>query len=146
MESKVVDSFRGEYRFLSNFYPYPINIGKFEYPTVEHYFQAMKCVRASDREKIRKAASPGEAKKLGRKVELRKDWDDVKIKIMKVALREKFKDPTLARQLLNTGDSILVEGNVWGDVFWGKCKGRGQNILGKLLMKIRQELSAFPRK
>jgi len=80
------------------------------------------------------------AKKRGRKVTMREDWDQVKIPIMEDLLSQKFSDPVLAKKLVETGDSQLVEGNWWGDVFWGVCRGEGQNNLGKILMKIRERL------
>ena len=77
---------------------------------------------------------------MGRKVNLRKDWEDVKIQVMENGLRLKFQDPTLRKKLLATEDEELVEGNPWGDRYWGVCNGSGKNKLGKLLMKIRKEL------
>ena len=90
--------------------------------------------------KIAQATKPVTAKKMGRRVNLRKDWEDVKIQVMEKGLRLKFQDPTLRKKLLATGDEELVEGNPWGDRYWGVCNGSGKNKLGKLLMKIREEL------
>ena len=81
-----------------------------------------------------------EAKSFGRQVKLREDWESVKVDIMEMLLRQKFARPALREQLLNTQDSILINGNNYGDTFWGVCKGEGQNQLGRLLMKIRQEI------
>jgi len=55
-------------------------------------------------------------------------------------VRQKFSNPQLAKQLLDTKDFELIEGNTWGDTFWGVCSGKGQNNLGKILMQIRNEL------
>lgn len=93
------------------------------------------------RETIASANTPAEAKRLARKAVLRHDWSDVKLSIMEELLRLKFaRGSDLAQQLLNTGDQELVEVNWWNDTFWGVCNGRGANHLGKLLMKIREEL------
>ena len=136
----MIDKFRGNYWFLSNFYESPIEEENITYPTVEHYFQAQKTLNREEKLKIAKASKPAKAKKMGRKVNLRKDWEDVKIQVMENGLRLKFQDPTLRKKLLATEDEELVEGNPWGDRYWGVCNGSGKNKLGKLLMKIRKEL------
>jgi ribA/ribD-fused uncharacterized protein len=83
----------------------------------------------------------GQSKKLGKRVELRPDWEDVKIDIMRQVLKSKFtQNPELKAQLIATGDAELIEGNNWNDRFWGVCRGKGQNHLGKLLMEVRAEL------
>lgn len=138
----MIDRFDGDYAFLSNFYPSSIfdsNDG-LTYPTVEHFFQAKKSVILRERELISKADTPGQAKRMGRKVQLRSDWEDIKLLVMEDALRRKFLKPRFKEALLATGDEELVEGNHWGDTFWGVCKGVGENHLGKLLMKIREDL------
>ena len=86
------------------------------------------------------APTAKDAKRFGRQVKLRKDWDLVKVNVMEMLLRQKFARPALREQLLSTKDSILIEGNNHGDTFWGVCKGTGENYLGRLLMKIRQEI------
>jgi ribA/ribD-fused uncharacterized protein len=136
----MIDSFTGNNRFLSNFYPSRVEYEGDVYPTVEHAFQAAKTDDAADRARIRDAATPGKAKSLGRRVKLRPDWERVKVKIMHQILRTKFEDRVLAGQLLATGNEPMVEGNYWNDTFWGVSKGRGQNKLGNLLVKVRQEL------
>lgn len=140
MKSKI-DKFDGEYAFLSNFYPSIVY--DFEgntYPTVEHYFQAMKTLDPKVRKHIASAKTPGEAKRLGRRVELRSDWEDIKLKVMKHGLIQKFAEPELRNPLLRTGDAELIEGNWWGDTYWGVCNGVGENHLGQLLMEVREEL------
>lgn len=137
----MIDKFDGEYAFLSNFYPSSIfdsNDG-FTYPTVEHFFQAKKSLILKEREMISKADTPGKAKRMGRKVQLRSDWEDIKLLVMEDALRRKFSKARFREALLATGDEELIEGNWWGDTFWGVCKGVGENNLGKLLMKIRED-------
>lgn len=134
----MIDCFDKEYAFLSNFYPSFIDEGK-GYPTVEHYFQAMKTFNLAQHEKIRLAATPGQAKRFGRVCDLRADWEQVKDDIMLQALRLKFQDPELRAQLIATGDEYLVEGNTWNDCYWGVCQGIGKNRLGELLMQVREE-------
>lgn len=136
----MITEFKNEYRFLSNFYKSPLVYKGKEYPTVEHAFQCAKTFDEAEQEKLRSYASPVIVKRAGKKVKLRPDWEDVKIDIMYEILKIKFSDPELKSLLLSTGNEILVEGNTWGDTFWGKCKGEGKNILGKLLMKVRSEL------
>jgi len=141
MGNDVIDSFSGEYRFLSNFYPSPIRVDGIVYPTVEHAFQAAKTPDAGMKQKIADTSSPARAKQLGRKVKLRKDWEAVKVEIMKELVLLKFREhPDLAERLLETGDTKLVEGNTWNDCFWGVSGGRGKNHLGKVLMKVRDLL------
>lgn len=137
----MIDSFTEEYRFLSNFYPCCVQLDGKTYISTEHAFQAAKTLDPHEREEIRKTTSPGRAKRLGRKVKLRKDWESIKIDVMHGLLQQKFKKGSpLADLLLKTGTQDLVEGNTWGDTFWGVCRGKGKNHLGKLLMLVRQEL------
>ena len=126
--------------FLSNFYPSPIVLDRITYPTVEHAFQAAKTDDRLERERIAGLPTPGAAKRAGRKVSLRPDWEQVKVGIMVELVRRKFADPDLAGKLLATGDEELVEGNTWNDRFWGVCRGTGRNELGKVLMRVRAEL------
>lgn len=137
---KVIDSFSGEYCFLSNFYPCEMDVAGVRYPTLEHAFQAEKTVIPSERAWIYSAQSPGEAKKRGRKVTLRSDWTDVRTDVMLELLRIKFSDKVLRAELLATGDAKLVEGNTWRDMFWGVYQGKGENWLGRLLMQLREEI------
>ena len=137
---KKIDSFENEFAFLSNFYPSKICYEGIEYPTVEHAFQAAKTFDFEQRVAIAAALAPGKAKRMGRSVSLRPDWEEVKDSIMEELVRRKFKDKRLAIQLWSTGDRELVEGNWWNDTYWGVCNGVGRNQLGKTLMKIRTEL------
>lgn len=137
---KVIDGFQDRYRFLSNFWAVKIKFEGHVYPSVEHAYQAAKTLDEEKRKEIREARTPGEAKRLGRTVELRPEWEDIRVSLMKKFLWDKFCDPILAGKLLDTGDALLVEGNTWGDTFWGVCKGKGENQLGKLLMNVREEL------
>ncbi len=141
----MINKFDGPFAFLSNFYHSPIIYEGLEYPTVEHAFQAAKTLDIDERRYIAVLPTPGAAKRAGRNVHLRKDWEDIKIDVMRECLKEKFKDPELFASLLATGDRELIEGNCWHDNFWGVCscersQGQGQNHLGKLLMELRTEL------
>ena len=138
----VICGFFGEYRFLSNFYEAPITYEGITYRNNEAAFQAQKCL--TDEEKLEFATlEPSKAKSLGRRVSLRSDWEKVKVGIMEEIVRAKFlQNDELANQLLSTGDRILEEGNSWNDTFWGvSIKTRkGENNLGRILMKIRDEI------
>lgn len=136
----MIDRFDGEYFFLSNYSASPFRIDYVLFPTMEHYFQANKADNQNDYLHIAYARAPGEAKRLGRKIQLRPDWEKIKDNVMLTGLRKKFADPELRSLLLATGDEELVEGNYWGDTYWGVCNGVGQNKLGKLLMQVREEI------
>jgi len=137
---KTIDVFRGKHFFLSNFYITKVKYRGQIYMSVEHAFQAAKTLNKRERIQIGAAATPGKAKALGRKVKLRKDWELIKDDIMLTLLRSKFDDAELKQLLLKTGDCKLVEGNHWGDIYWGICGGKGKNRLGVLLMQVRKEL------
>lgn len=134
----MINEFRGRYYFLSNFYSVPIKHGLLTFANTEAAFHSEKCpVRAGEFTKL----NPSEAKRLGRRVRLRSDWDQIKDNVMLDVVRAKFtQHPDLAQKLLATGDEELVEGNDWGDIYWGVYKGRGKNMLGKILMRVRAEL------
>jgi ribA/ribD-fused uncharacterized protein len=155
----TISRFCNEYEFLSNFYPVLVclhcsrgnqilstlfqsaNEGCVVYGCVENAFQAAK-VLDPDQRIVFRHVTASKAKRLGRKVVLRGDWEKVKVQIMKELLRQKFSYPLLAQQLLDTGDAILVEGNDWHDTYWGvdAKTGLGANMLGVLLMSVRYEL------
>ena len=136
----MINSFRGEFSFLSNFYPVEITYHGICYPTVEHAFQAAKTSIVSESTWVLSADTPGQAKRRGRKVTLREDWGTVKLSVMEELLRLKFAIPSLLVALSTTEGRELVEGNTWNDTFWGVCRCVGENHLGKLLMKIRSEI------
>ena len=141
----MITSFSGKYAFLSNFYPAPIKDFDYDitYPTVEHFFQATKTLNKPWRDLIAAAPTAGQAKRLGRQVPLRSDWEDIKVDIMCMGVRQKFSDPELCKMLLETGNETLIEGNTWHDKFWGACQcpicSGGANMLGKILMRVREE-------
>ena len=137
----MIRSFKGRYRFLSNFYPCQIKWEGKWYPTSEHAFQAAKTFDRHERELIRKLRTPGMARTAGRSVSLRADWEKKKIDIMIEILICKFSlNGNMKRLLFVTGEEELVEGNTWGDTFWGVCEGEGENWLGIILMGIRDDL------
>lgn len=139
-EKTKITRFIGDFAFLSNFYDSVIFVDGKKFQTVEHAYQAFKTLNAEEFEFIRNAKTPGEAKKLGRKASLRSDWDEVKISFMKKFLIKKFENPFFLSLLLATDNAELIEENYWNDTFWGVCRGKGKNMLGILLMEIREDL------
>ncbi len=142
MMNDRINMFRGEYFFLSNFYETSISYRGLTYTNAEAAFQAQKCL--SEEEKIPfTQCKPTQAKRMGRKVKLREDWEKVKLDFMEEIVRNKFsQNERLKDMLLETGDAVLEEGNTWNDVYWGVSlkNGKGENHLGKIIMKIREEL------
>lgn len=137
-----IDYFRGEYAFLSNFYICRVEYEGLIYPSSENAFQAAKTLSMPAREAFTLAAmTPGMAKSLAGQLQLRPNWDTVKIVVMKDILASKFSDPVLKEKLLATDKAELIEGNTWNDTFWGVCRGKGKNILGQLLMDLRTNLA-----
>ena len=138
-----IAEFQGEYRWLSNFarLEHPILLAGIKFNTAEHLYQALKSTNIVDFTSIASVNTPGKSKRLGKDIAIRTDWDDVKLIFMEFVLRLKFQDKKLQQKLLDTGDAILEEGNRWGDTFYGisLITGKGQNWLGKLLMKLRTE-------
>jgi hypothetical protein len=133
--------FAGEYRFLSNFWLSPVQLDGVMYPTVEHAYQAAKTADVGARRQIQACPTPGQAKRMGRHVPIRPDWESSKLEVMYSLVRQKFRDPELGRRLLATGRDALIEGNEWGDRYWGVCRGTGENHLGRILMRVRQEIA-----
>lgn len=139
MENIKIESFRGYNGFLSNMYPSPITLGGVHYTCAEAAFQAVKLADKSAR-KMFEGLTGSEAKKLGRKIQLRPDWESIKINVMRWIISEKFKqNPELRMKLYRTRNFELIEGNTWGDTFWGVCNGKGRNWLGRILMEYRDE-------
>ena len=136
----MIDRFIGDFAFLSNFYPSTIRYEGILYKTIEHAYQAYKTLDESERNIVRSAKTAGEAKKLGRSVTLRSNWDKIKINLMREFIKLKFENPLLREMLLATGEADLVEGNYWNDKFWGVCRGQGENWLGKILVETRTDI------
>jgi len=135
-----ITSFAGKWEFLSNFSQAKVKLDGADYSTVEAAYQDAKTVNKKERTPIRNADTPAKAKQLGKLVTIRPDWKDIKLSVMEELLRQKFapfKDDYF--KLLQTHDRELIEGNTWHDTFWGVCNGKGNNHLGLLLMRIRNE-------
>jgi ribA/ribD-fused uncharacterized protein len=146
-----IDDFRGDYFFLSNFFPAQVTLDGMNFPTVEHAYQAAKTLEPQERERIWGASTPDLARKMGRKLDQRPDWQEVKVKTMEDLVWKKFNSrPDLLELLLATGDAELVEENSWHDNFWGNClcsrcaATPGQNWLGRILMEVREKLRDKP--
>lgn len=143
--SGPIREFQGEFRFLSNFWMTPIEFDGEVWPSAEHAYQAAKTVDRAWRTRIKFCKTPGLAKRMGKSVPIRNGWEGRRLEVMLRIVRIKFLyDYTLARQLMATGDRELIEGNRWGDTFWGVCNGVGENHLGRILMQVRAELVNDP--
>ena len=139
----MIKEFQKEYRWLSNFAPVKIVLDGITYSSTEHAYMSAK----SDDPQWKLICSnedntPGQIKKLGREVKLRDDWNDVKVLVMEECVRQKFSQNPYKKLLIATGDQEIQEGNNWGDVIWGidLKTGKGENLLGKLIMKFRDTL------
>ena len=138
-----IESFFGEFRFLSNFWPARVMLDDRWYPTVEHAYVAAKSRDIDHRKGVAEipADMPGRVKRFGRTCKLRPDWDAVRLPIMTDLVFQKFsRHSSLGKLLLETGNRLLVEGNTWNDTFWGVCKGKGENNLGKILIHTRDRI------
>lgn len=131
-----IETFSGEYRWLSNFWPCSVEFEGLVYPSSENAYQASKSLDQAVRSRF-VDTSAAASKKLGRQIEKRDAFDDMKVIIMERILIAKFYNSTLRASLLDTGDAELIEGNTWNDRFWGVCRGEGQNMLGRVLMRVR---------
>lgn len=135
----MIDSFRNNYYFLSNFFNAPVTYEGITYQNNEAAFQAAKVLDKNIRREFA-TLNPSEAKRKGRRVQLRPDWEGVKNQVMYEVCFAKFtQNQDLKTKLLETGNEELVEGNTWGDRIWGAVNGIGENRLGKILMKIRED-------
>ena len=144
----TIDNFRGDYFFLSNFANVPVTYKGITYKNNEAAFLAQKVTSLSEQQRFA-SLSPNLAKREGRRVKLRSDWELIKKQVMYGIVKAKFEqNPRLRKMLLNTGDIMLIEGNTWHDNTWGICKcdkcinkfHNDSNNLGKILMKVREEL------
>lgn len=140
-DDKNIKGFFEEYRWMSNFYLCPVMWKGLLFPSSENAYQAAK----SNDPKLWLTflnIEPKEAKKLGRNLPIRKDWEDVKEQIMYDVCLDKFlRTKALSDALIATGDKYLQEANWWGDVYWGVCRGIGLNKLGQCLMRVRDKLN-----
>lgn len=135
----MIAEFQGEYRWLSNFWPCNVRMPDgITYPSAEHAFQAYKALDLDKRKQIAMMGDAREAKKFGKAVDLRPDYQRTRLMLMATVVYLKFaQNAELRALLLETADKELVEGNWWNDVYWGVCNGEGENWLGKILMGVR---------
>lgn len=128
---------------MSNFWPVEIvGPGQLVYPSVEHAYVAAKSENSKDWFVIRDLSTSGKAKRYGKSIKLRGDWDSIKLILMTNYVNQKFRNDPLLAMLKETAPHELVEGNTWGDTYWGQCPiGNGANHLGKILMRIRDDES-----
>jgi ribA/ribD-fused uncharacterized protein len=147
----MINGFYGRWAFLSNFYPSPLTWEGITYPTAEHAFNAGKTADRWRRYALAEAATPALAKRKGRALDLRPEWEVwIRYAVMREVLHAKFAShPGRIAALLSTGDAVLVEGNRWHDQHWGdcycgrpKCAEPGDNHLGWMLMALRTQLEA----
>lgn len=138
--TEPIAKFDKEFYFLSNFYEQPVMFEGVVYPTSEHAYQAAKSVDSTIRKQIQQCKTPGYAKRMGKSIKLRPDWEQIKLDVMEEIVREKFKNDILKVKLIATNPVELIEGNYWKDTFWGVYNNKGKNHLGRILMKIREEL------
>lgn len=156
-----INSFTYPNRFLSNYHLCPVTVDGITYPSSEHAYMAQKSdqyVEVIDLEtrsskmvhwKMRcqdKNVPPATIKRESRNVTLVPGWDENRLATMEKVLRAKFKNDAEMNMLLDTGDATLIEGNNWNDTYWGMCNGVGENHLGKILMKIREDIRDEMRK
>lgn len=135
-----IKGFFDNYRFLSNFEPCDVLFDGIIYPSSENAYQAAKSLDIEVRKKFVDISST-ECKKLGKIVEIRTDWNNIKLDIMYSIVFDKFtRNSKLGDQLIETGDKYLEETNYWKDTFWGVCNGVGKNWLGRILMDVRQQI------
>ena len=137
-----ITSFSGEHRFLSNFWPAEVEFQGIKFPSVEHAYVAAKTTDIEMRKAIAAVSTAGKVKRLGRELDLRPDWEQIKLEVMLYLVKQKFEHPELRKLLMATKPHELIEGNTWGDTFWGVCVNKegdpvGLNHLGLILMHIR---------
>ena len=135
----MIKKFQDEYRWLSNFEPVEVELDGVKYPSVENAYQAAKTLDLEERKQFETCTSLV-AKIRGKNLVMWSLWDSAKLLVMYNICRQKYAQEPYKTLLLETGDQELQEGNWWGDVYWGVCRGQGENNLGKLIMKIRNDL------
>lgn len=140
----MIREFKGEYSWLSNFSECLIVLDGFSYASVEHAYMSAKCDSDDWRIFCMSTKHAGAVKKASKKINLRNDWDSIKLKVMAECLVQKYRQEPYRTLLLNTNDAEIIEGNWWNDRYWGIClkTNSGENMLGKLIMSIRKNLAA----
>lgn len=136
----MIHELTGPYRCFSNFWSCFIYFDGDWYPSVENAYQAAKMKNKSDRQRFLHIKA-SDAKKLGRTLPMRDDWNDIRLQVMYELVKQKFASGSLQHRLLETKDAEIQEGNWWGDDFWGTVNGVGENHLGKILMRVRSEFA-----
>lgn len=138
----MIKEFQGEFRWLSNFTRCYIHLDGRDFSSVEHAYMSAKSDDPDWKHFCETENSAGLVKRRSRYITLVDNWDDIKVDIMRECINQKFDDPFLKAKLLATEDCHIQEGNMWNDKFWGVClkTGKGQNILGKLIMEKREML------
>lgn len=130
---------------MSNFFPVNIQSRHLTFPSVEHAYVAAKSTDKAVWEHVA-TLTAGQAKRFGRELEIRQDWDERKLEFMTILVRRKFAHPFMMKMLQDTGGAEIVEGNFWHDNFWGNCSCSkcvnipGVNNLGRILMEIRDDI------
>ena len=138
----MIIEFKGEYRWLSNFVEVEVEWEGRIYKSVEHAYQSAKSLDKEWKRFCRSDVSSGKVKRASKDIEIRDDWEVIKKSVMKNLLIKKFSDERFRSKLLATGNTYIIEGNTWGDTFWGvdMKSGEGENILGLMIMEIRSSL------
>ena len=131
--------FAGEYRWLSNFALCSVRYENVLYPTVENAYVDAKTLDL-DQRRIVQDCYPGQAKRFGKTFQLREDWEQIKVLVMKQLLVQKFSQSPYRELLISTNGRYIEETNWWHDTFWGVCDGKGKNMLGCLIMDIRDDI------
>jgi ribA/ribD-fused uncharacterized protein len=141
----MITRFIDEYRWLSNFVPVEVEFEGVKYSSVEHAYQAAKSEDPEWREFCATELRPGKIKRGSRRIEIREDWLQIRVDVMRQLLAQKFIQEPYKTLLLETGDTPLTEGNTWGDTFWGVDleTGEGDNVLGNLIMDIRRAVKTL---
>lgn len=140
----MIREFQNEFRWLSNFAPVKIVLNGIEFPSIEHAYMSAKsddiewknfCSNSNNK--------AGDVKRQSRNVKLKPNWDEIKLKVMEECVTQKFTQEPFKTKLLETGNEHIQEGNMWNDKFWGVClkTNKGENNLGKLIMKVRASLN-----
>lgn len=139
---KIINKFRDEFGFLSNMAECEVKVGGMVFNSVEQAYQYHKTSSPKERDRILKSKTPKDSKLISKRFNhIRSDWNDIKDELMYKFVKIKFTDNEEFRQALCMTEGIeLVEGNWWGDTYWGVCDGIGKNKLGKILMRVRDEL------
>lgn len=143
-DEKNVKGFFGDYRFLSNFYMAPVWYEGILYPSTEHAYQAAKTLDENVRMEFLELTC-SKAKSKGQEIGLRENWDTIKYDVMFAVVFDKFfRHQELKELLLATEDKYLEETNHWRDRYYGVCEGEGKNVLGKILMQVRDIIKNNP--